>query len=80
MSKDGKLYFCSKGHSGLGGYDIYYTEKDDQGEWIKPINMGRPFNSQHDDFSFFISSKGTGAFCTARKGTDDIFFFKLNLD
>ena len=80
LSADGKFYFCSKGHSGLGGYDIYVSEKDDQGEWTKPKNMGRPFNSQHDDFSFFISKKGNGAFCTSRQGTDDIFFFKLNLD
>ncbi len=76
----GNLYFCSKGHSGLGGYDIFYSTKDEDGNWTKPLNMGRPFNSQHDDFSFFISKSGKGAFCTARRGTDDIFFFELNLD
>ena len=31
----GRLYFCSKGHPGLGGYDLFFSEKDENGQWKK---------------------------------------------
>lgn len=77
IDQDGNLYFCSKGHSGLGGYDIYISIKDDSGEWSLPKNLGRPFNGPHDDFSILISKSGKGAFCSSRKGSDDIYLFQL---
>ncbi len=77
IDQDGNLYFCSKGHSGLGGYDIYISVQDEAGNWSLPKNLGRPFNGPHDDFSILISKSGKGAFCSSRKGSDDIYLFQL---
>ena len=53
VSPDGKrLYFSSQGHSGLGGFDIYYCEINADGSLGKPINIGYPLNSADDDFAF----------------------------
>lgn len=78
IDHDGNLYFCSKGHSGLGGYDIYISVKDADGAWSLPKNIGRPFNGPHDDFSIHISKSGKGAFCSSRNGSDDIYLFQLS--
>ena len=49
MHPNGKLYFCSKGHAGLGGFDIFVSEQDRLGNWTTPINLGTPINSPSDD-------------------------------
>jgi outer membrane protein OmpA-like peptidoglycan-associated protein len=75
MHQNGKLYFCSKGHMGLGGYDIFVTQMNEEGEWTKPINLGAPINSPADDISIFISADSTkGLFTSARAGGDDDVF------
>ncbi|MBX2969769.1 MAG: OmpA family protein [Cyclobacteriaceae bacterium] len=51
------LYFASKGHTGFGGYDIFYSEKAGD-SWLPPVNMGRPVNDYEDQFSFFITADG----------------------
>ncbi len=80
LDEAGNLYFCSKGHSGLGGYDIYFAEKDIvDNTWKKPKNLGKPFNSQHDDISIFLKNDGkSGAFTSSRDGSDDIFLFTID--
>jgi outer membrane protein OmpA-like peptidoglycan-associated protein/tetratricopeptide (TPR) repeat protein len=56
---DGKtLYFSSKGHNTMGGYDIFYSVKDANGEWSKPINVGYPLNTTDDDVFFVLSPDG----------------------
>lgn len=78
LDEDGNLYFCSKGHSGLGGYDIFLSKKEIDGSWGKPVNLGRPFNSQHDDISIYFKAKDQkGAFTSSRNGSDDIFLFEI---
>jgi len=79
LDQEGNLYFCSKGHSGLGGYDIYFAEKDIvENTWKQPKNLGRPFNSQHDDISIFFKEDGkSGAFTSSREGSDDIYLFSI---
>lgn len=78
-TKSGKLYFCSKGHLGYGGYDIFVTERDTNNNWKKPINVGLPINSAYDDISIAFSPDGQlGTFTSSRTGAgDDIFLFKL---
>ncbi|HHS95977.1 MAG TPA: hypothetical protein ENJ45_05245 [Phaeodactylibacter sp.] len=79
MSTDGKLFFCSKGHLGFGGYDIFMSQKTEDGSWTKPINVGKPINSPLDDISITFNKEMTaGAFTSARNGgNDDIFLFSL---
>jgi outer membrane protein OmpA-like peptidoglycan-associated protein len=81
-ASDGKLYFCSKGHAGYGGYDIFVTEQDTAtGEWRAPKNIGLPFNSPYDDISIcFDATNLHGAFTSTRGGRgDDLFLFSIDL-
>jgi outer membrane protein OmpA-like peptidoglycan-associated protein/tetratricopeptide (TPR) repeat protein len=74
------LYFASDGHPGVGGYDIFYSKFRD-GEWSKPINIGYPINTPHDDLSFIVSTKGDKAYFASNKlkgkGGWDIYAFDL---
>ncbi|NLJ83142.1 MAG: OmpA family protein [Bacteroidales bacterium] len=55
---DGKtIYFSSKGHEGMGGFDIYYS-KLENGKWSKPVNLGYPVNTPGDDVYFVMSTDG----------------------
>lgn len=49
---DNKLYFSSLGHDGMGGYDIFVTERIGADKWVKPVNMGYPLNTTDDDLFF----------------------------
>lgn len=63
------LYFSSTGHFGFGGYDIYYTRKNEKGEWEEPENIGSPINGPTDDTGFFVSSDTkTGYFFSFDEG------------
>lgn len=82
LSKDGtKLYFSSKGHNSLGGYDIFVSELIN-GEWTEPVNMGRPINSAGDDIYLrWNDDEQTGYFSSNRAGgfgLMDIYSVELN--
>ena len=78
MDAQGRLYFCSKGHAGFGGFDIFYSEEGSDGQWSNPINLGRPINSPFDDISIHLQDDGLGGMFTSSRsgGDDDIFLFK----
>ncbi|HET8860781.1 OmpA family protein [Marivirga sp.] len=76
-SQDGKLYFSSNGHRGLGKLDIFIAERT--GGRIKISHLGKPMNSNKDDFAVFMYSPDRGFFSSDRaggKGRDDIYTFK----
>ncbi|MEI6123289.1 MAG: OmpA family protein [Bacteroidota bacterium] len=55
---DGKtLYFSSKGHNSMGGYDIFKSVNEN-GIWSTPVNLGYPINTPDDDVNFSISASG----------------------
>jgi hypothetical protein len=61
ITSDGNtLYFSSMGHYNMGGYDIFYSTRLDNGQWSKPINAGYPLNTSGDDL--FFTPVGEGAF------------------
>jgi len=51
------LYFSSNGHNSIGGFDIFITIKNGNGEWSVPENLGIPINTTSDDIFFNISGK-----------------------
>ena len=51
------LYFASNGLTGFGGFDIFYTEKENK-VWSQPVNMGSPINTGADQVSLFITANG----------------------
>ena len=50
-----EIYFSSKGHNSMGGYDVFNAKINDKGEPINLNNMGYPINSIGDDISYTTS-------------------------
>lgn len=69
MMPDGKtLYFSSKGHNSMGGYDVFKTVLNN-GVWSTPENIGYPINDADDDVFFVLSASGRrGYYAAAHKG------------
>lgn len=63
LSKDGKsLYFASQGHNSMGGFDIFRSERNKNGEWGEARNIGTPVNSAGDDIYYIENDEGTLAY------------------
>jgi len=55
ITSDGKgLYFTSDRPGGYGGYDLYYSVKDDIGEWGTAVNLGPKVNTKGNEKTPFI--------------------------
>lgn len=83
IHKDGTLFFASKGHVGMGGFDIFRATKRPSGQYGKVKNMKYPINSSFDDFGIIFSGKDAmnGFFTSNRKGGrggDDIYEVNLS--
>lgn len=71
ISPDGKtLYFSSKGHTSMGGYDIFSSKWDDVKKKFSGVkNLGYPINTPEDNMNFRISKSGRYGYISAiRKG------------
>lgn len=66
---DGKtLYFSSKGHSNMGGFDVFKSVFED-GKWTTPENLGYPISTPDNDLFFTLSASGKrGYFSSIREG------------
>lgn len=61
VTPDGQfLYFSSRGHNSMGGYDLFRCSRQGDG-WSAPENLGVPINSVGDDI-YFVSELGTDGF------------------
>ena len=80
---DNILFYSSDGRIGIGGLDIFMAQNYLDSSLLEIDNIGKPFNSSKDDFSFFISQDIKFGFLSSNrsggKGDDDIYCFKLNL-
>lgn len=54
------LYYASDGDNSLGGYDIFISRSDDDGDFLQPTNIGMPYNSPYNDYLLAIDEL-TGA-------------------
>lgn len=75
---DGRtMYFSSKGHETMGGFDIFYSELDSSGNWGKPVNVGYPINTPDDDVFFTVAGNARYAYYSSAKedgfGYQDIY-------
>lgn len=68
-AKTKRLYFASRWHFGLGGYDIFYSECSDHKNngWGEPVNMGIPFNSAANDLYFVINANDTTGYIASNR-------------
>ena len=60
MPDENTLYFSSKSDNGLGEFDIFRAEKDKEGNWGAPVNLGFPYNTANNDLYFYINQSEPG--------------------
>lgn len=60
ISSDGTfmLFVSNHGEGNIGGTDIYSMQKDIDGKWMPPVNMGRDINTEGNERTPFIDSDG----------------------
>ena len=84
LSSDGKsMYFASKGLYGVGGYDLYVSQWDeDTGDWSVPVNMGFPYSSPANDFLLAGSEDGGYTLFASDRDcpTDSVWIYVLEAD
>jgi hypothetical protein len=72
------MYFSSTGHNSMGGFDIFSTELQPDGQWSTPVNIGYPLNTVDDDVFFVTTADGKRGYFSSDKiggyGEKDIYF------
>lgn len=75
-----KIYFTSDRPEGIGGTDIYVSERLDASftKWSKPQRLDPPLNSEYNDsHPHLMKDDNTIFFTSDRNGSSDIFKAKL---
>ena len=63
------LFFSSKGHKNMGGFDVFKSVKNQNGIWGEAENLRAPINTPDDDVFYVQSSDGKrGYVSSVRKG------------
>lgn len=78
VSCDGNtIYFASNRSGGLGGTDLWCSERMDNGEWGAPQNLGAKINTSGDEEAPFITNDGRTLYFSSTghtgMGEQDIF-------
>ena len=78
ISADGKtLYFASRGHNSMGGFDVFTSKKEEDGTWSVPENLGYPINTPDDEIFYVTDTSGIYGYYSAIReggfGAKDIF-------
>lgn len=78
LSADGVLYFASRGHNSMGGYDIFASKYDSVARrWGRPENLGSPINTPDDDTYYRLAPDGSYAYLSSYRiggyGEKDIY-------
>lgn len=77
------LIFASDGLVGMGGYDLYQTDRDAKGNWSEPKNLSYPINTCKDEIGLVINAKGDKGYFASNRVTDkglDIYEFDMPLN
>jgi outer membrane protein OmpA-like peptidoglycan-associated protein/Tfp pilus assembly protein PilF len=82
------LYFMSKGHPGMGQYDLFLSRRQPDGSWGAPQNLGYPINTPANEGALIVSLDGRTAFFDTDRfsptgqhqemGNADLFSFELH--
>lgn len=75
------LFFSSKGHQSIGGFDIFFSTKGDKG-WEEPLNIGYPINTTDDDLYYVTSPDGKRGYYSSSSrsegfGEKDIYMISI---
>ena len=71
------IFFASRGHSGLGGFDLFLSNKEKK-TFTKPFNLGYPINDASDQFALVISADGNQAYFSKEHG-DKVSMYQFYL-
>lgn len=77
------LYFASKGHNSMGGYDIFKSAYDwATNTWSKPENLDFPTNSPFDDILYISDAKENIAYFASNRetGHDNISVYRIKIE
>ncbi len=55
------IYFSSKGHNSMGGYDVFYSTLMNN-NWQAPVNIGYPVNTPDENVYFVVSADNDHAY------------------
>lgn len=85
ISCDGSiLYFASNRSGGLGGTDIWYSHRQEDGTWSDAINAGNKINTSFDEEAPFITNDGSTLYFSSTGhlglGEQDLFLSRLEND
>lgn len=76
---DTKIYFATDGLLGYGGLDVFEA-KIEGDNFSKPTNLGRPLNSNLDDFAYIVDENTQRGYVSSNRpggaGDDDIYSFQ----
>jgi outer membrane protein OmpA-like peptidoglycan-associated protein len=79
VSDEGRLYFASNGHGGLGGLDLFSYDLASNAQKVE--NLGGPLNSSEDDFGLVMFPGSVKGFFSSDRGNnginDDIYSFVI---
>lgn len=74
------LYFSSKGHVNLGGFDLFRSVVEGNLKFSEPENMAYPINTNKDDEFLIINARGDEAYFSSERPDSrrkDVYSFKL---
>lgn len=75
------VYYANDGDNSIGGYDIFFSRKNENG-YLQPQNLGMPYNSIYNDYMYVIDEiTGIGWWATDRnniEGKVTIYLFIPN--
>ncbi len=77
------LYFCSKGHNSMGGYDVFKSTLDEQSNtWRTPVNMDFAINTPDDDIMYVTDSLERTAYFSSKRisPTGKIDVYKISTE
>jgi len=81
LHADGTLFFASNGQGGLGGFDVFKVNFDQQNQEVE--NLGYPINSAFDDFGLSLNEEGTHGYLASNRSNggfnDDLYEVVIDL-
>ncbi len=66
-AEDSSLYFSSRWHTNLGGFDIFTAKGTFEGNFETPQNIGFPINSGYNDLYYKLNSTNTLAYLSSNR-------------
>lgn len=75
------LFFSSKGHQSIGGFDIFFSTRNEN-SWDEPLNIGYPINTTDDDVFYVTSPDGKRGYYSSSSraegyGEKDIYMITI---